>query len=169
MYPQKPKINVGIAYLLWALGFFGICGIHRFYMGKTTSGIVWLLTAGLCGFGQFIDVVLIPGMVQERNLYLWEKARADRLLNMIETGQNISLNPVASDSSKQLEEKIDPMLKLLKAAAANGNVLSIGQAMISTGMSHEEVEELLKKAQRKGIAYIDNDPKSGAIRYYFDI
>ncbi|AFY79071.1 MAG: TM2 domain-containing protein [Hydrococcus sp. C42_A2020_068] len=169
MYPQKPKINVGIAYLLWALGFFGICGIHRFYMGKTTSGIVWLLTAGLCGFGQFIDVVLIPGMVQERNLYLWEKARADRLLNMIETGQNIKINPVASDASEQLEEKIDPMLKLLKAAAANGNVLSIGQAMISTGMSHEEVEELLKKAQRKGIAYIDNDPKSGAIRYYFDI
>jgi enoyl reductase-like protein len=128
-----------------------------------------LLTAGLCGFGQLIDVVLIPGMAQERNLYLWEKARADRLLNMIETGQNIRINPVASDASEQLEEKIDPMLKLLKAAAANGNVLSIGQAMISTGMSHEEVEELLKKAQRKGIAYIDNDPKSGAIRYYFDI
>lgn len=169
MYPQRQEINVGVAYLLWALGFFGVCGIHRFYMGKTASGVVWLLTAGVCGFGQFIDVFLIPSIAQERNRYLWERERTNRLLNMMETGQNLGANSIAANSPKQIQEKSDPMLKLLKAAAANGNVLSVGQAMISTEMPQEEVEDLLKKALRQGIAHVDNDPRTGAVRYYFDL
>lgn len=38
------------------LGFFGV---HRFYVGKTKSGIVWLCTMGLFGFGWFFDIILI--------------------------------------------------------------------------------------------------------------
>ena len=37
--------SLGIAYLLWF--FFGPLGIHRFYLGKTATGIIWLLTGGL--------------------------------------------------------------------------------------------------------------------------
>ena len=34
--------STGVAYLLWFLAFFGICGIHRFYAGRYISGIIWL-------------------------------------------------------------------------------------------------------------------------------
>ncbi len=50
-------------YGLWCLGLLGICGVHRFYLGRIVSGVIWLLTFGLLGIGQLIDLVLIPKMV----------------------------------------------------------------------------------------------------------
>jgi hypothetical protein len=41
--------------------------------------------------------------------------------------------------------------------------------MILTEMTHEEIEKLFKQAMRQGIARVDNDPETGAVRYYFDI
>ena len=39
--------------------FLGGLGIHRFYVGKTGSGIVQLLTMGGCGIWALIDLVMI--------------------------------------------------------------------------------------------------------------
>jgi hypothetical protein len=36
-----------------------IGGLHRFYVGKTVSGVVYLLTFGLAAVGQIVDLVLI--------------------------------------------------------------------------------------------------------------
>lgn len=53
-YPYKKKL---IAALLCF--FLGWLGAHRFYVGKTGTGIIWLLTLGLSGFGALVDFVLI--------------------------------------------------------------------------------------------------------------
>ena len=42
--------------LCWFLGVFGI---HRFYVGKTVSGIVMLITLGGCGIWAVIDWIII--------------------------------------------------------------------------------------------------------------
>lgn len=53
---DKTKTN---ALLLCALGFFGLGGIHRFYTGKTASGILYFLTGGLFYVGTIIDIITI--------------------------------------------------------------------------------------------------------------
>ena len=58
--------SIAVAYILWF--FFGYLGIHRFYCGRTISGLIWLFTGGLFGIGWLIDIFLVPGMVREDNL-----------------------------------------------------------------------------------------------------
>lgn len=47
-------IDYNVAWLL--LIFLGMFGIHRFYMGKIGTGIVYLLTFGLLGLGYIYDM-----------------------------------------------------------------------------------------------------------------
>ena len=46
-------IDYSVAWLL--LTFLGIFGIHRMYMGKWFTGIIYLFTGGLLGFGYLYD------------------------------------------------------------------------------------------------------------------
>ena len=39
--------------------FLGEFGIHRFYVGKIGTGLLYLFTAGLCGIGWIIDIIKI--------------------------------------------------------------------------------------------------------------
>jgi TM2 domain-containing membrane protein YozV len=47
------RVDYSVAWLL--LTFLGLFGIHRFYMGKVGTGILWLLTGGLLGIGYLYD------------------------------------------------------------------------------------------------------------------
>lgn len=54
--------------LLAAIGFLGVAGIHRFALGQAGMGILYLLTAGLCGVGTIVDMVRMKSTVGEANL-----------------------------------------------------------------------------------------------------
>jgi TM2 domain-containing membrane protein YozV len=57
-----------VAYILCILGFFAVAGLHRFYLGKWVTGLIWLFTGGLLLIGTIVDLFLIPGMVERENL-----------------------------------------------------------------------------------------------------
>lgn len=53
-YPYKSRLTAALLCF-----FLGWLGIHRFYVGKNGTGVIWFLTAGFFGFGAFIDFILI--------------------------------------------------------------------------------------------------------------
>jgi len=62
---QVGPIDYTIGWIL--LTFLGIFGIHRFYMGKWITGIVYLLTGGLLGLGLLYDLWTLNGQISELN------------------------------------------------------------------------------------------------------
>lgn len=49
--------NQIVAFILCLL--LGLLGVHRFYLGYTFMGILYILTAGLGGIGWLIDLILL--------------------------------------------------------------------------------------------------------------
>ena len=43
----------------WLCFFLGFMGVHRFYVGKIGSGILYLFTGGLFGIGLIVDLFKI--------------------------------------------------------------------------------------------------------------
>ena len=59
-------VDYSVAWLL--LTFLGVFGIHRFYMGKWGTGILYLLTVGLLGVGILYDFWTLNAQISERNV-----------------------------------------------------------------------------------------------------
>lgn len=62
---QEGRVDYSIAWLL--LTFLGIFGIHRFYMGKWITGLIYLLTGGLFLIGVLYDYWTLNGQIDEVN------------------------------------------------------------------------------------------------------
>ena len=52
----SPKSRLAALLLCW---FFGIFGVHRFYVGKVGTGLLMLFTGGGLGIWTLVDFILI--------------------------------------------------------------------------------------------------------------
>ncbi len=139
-----------MAYILWSLCFLGFAGIHRFYLGKPFSGIIWFLTWGLFGIGQFVDLLLIPGMVEEKNSEL--KGRLE------------------ARNNEQLSSEISPMLimsptHLILKLLSEQPEATLADCVLATGEETSKVKVLLEQMQREELITVGNRESDGAIIY----
>jgi len=56
--PWDVSDRSGVAALLLCF-FFGVFGVHRFYVGKVGTGVLQIFTIGGLGIWAFIDLILI--------------------------------------------------------------------------------------------------------------
>lgn len=107
--------SVRVAYLLWF--FFSLLGVHRFYAGKTKSGVVRLIMAfsvvllPVAALLWIIDLFLIPSMIGEQNL---------KTLNLINAGASNEAPALVQEEERdpalsELDPKRKAMLEELRA------------------------------------------------------
>lgn len=161
-FQQDPhQRRVGISYGLWAAGFVGFGGLHRFYNGKIFSGLLWFCTYNLFGVGQVLDLFLIPTMAEEYERKMKAK------MGLSSAGVPLT-EPAAIAQTVPLPTRDRLILKLLQAARARGGKLSLTQAVMDTGVSFSEVKSVLQEMAVAGHVSIGNDPATGIVIYQFN-
>jgi TM2 domain-containing membrane protein YozV len=164
-HPDVAPYSKGVAFVLWLACCFGVFGIHRFYLGKVGTGVLYLFTFGLFGIGQFIDLLLIPGMVRKKN--------GQQRLQGLQHGVVRYLPPAGAPSIPRSGlaevDGVETMrMKLLNAAAKHGGRLTVTQGVMETGKSFREVENALDQMAKSGYVDIDNEPQTGVVVYVFN-
>jgi TM2 domain-containing membrane protein YozV len=62
---QAGRLDYTIAWIL--LTFLGLFGIHRLYLGKLITAVIYFFTGGLLGLGLLYDLWTLNGQVSEIN------------------------------------------------------------------------------------------------------
>jgi TM2 domain-containing membrane protein YozV len=94
------------AYLLWF--FLGFLGGHKFYLDKTGTGILYMLTGALMGIGWIIDLFTLGNQVDAYNNALMGRNNSN--VNNNTNMNNIVINvpgsaaSAAPDISQQLQK-----------------------------------------------------------------
>lgn len=58
-FSGESKYSKGVAAVLCVLGLFLVAGLHRIYVGKIGTGLLWLFTGGLFLVGTIVDLIMI--------------------------------------------------------------------------------------------------------------
>ena len=88
--------QIWVAYMLWF--FLGYLGIHKFYLHRTSAGIVYLFTAGVFGVGLLIDLFTLPNQVREFN-------RKYEAIGMLTGGSSLKVFHQVSEDGRRSYER----------------------------------------------------------------
>lgn len=63
--PGEPPVREAWVFALWLFGFLGLGGLHRFYLGRPRTGLIYLLTLSVFGLGLVWDWFRMPALVAD--------------------------------------------------------------------------------------------------------
>lgn len=149
------RYSVPVAYFLWFISGCGWLGFHRFYMGKTGTGILWALSGGLGGVGLVYDFFTLPRQIEEANLR--ESYRV--ALDMGRRGYRPL--PVELPNRPESIEKT-----ILRTARKNGGAVTPGEVALEGDFTVEEAKKALDKLAAAGNAEM-RIRSSGVVVYVF--
>lgn len=144
-------VKTRTAYLLWCLSLFALPGLHRFYLGKPVSGVLYLCTFGFFGIGQIVDLFLIPGMVEDRNLKH----------KLLYGTTNDLTGPHVAPAASPLPRLDVQILTLCR----NQGGATISDCVIETGTDPAEVKAAIQQLCLEDLLFVDNRAQDGAVIY----
>ena len=134
--------SLGLSYFLCILQFFiGISGIHRFYLEKPISGILYLMTWGFFGIGTIVDLINMPKIVDKINIKYLKKNNLEKL---------------PSDERK-----------ILEIAKKHGGTITIQMVSLESNMSLNKSKFELEKLKMNNFCTKDID-EDGVEIYFFN-
>lgn len=153
--------SVPVAYFLWFIGGLGALGLHRFYLRKTGTGLLWLVTGGLGMFGSVYDFLTLSRQVEEANIRAGMREALE--LRAREPFRE-SLRQVGAGSFPDRRETIEKII--LRTARKNGGYLTPGEVAIEGDVTADQARTALDKLAGKGYAQM-RVRTSGVIVYAF--
>lgn len=151
------------AYLLWLPSLFGLAGLHRLYMGKIGTGLLWMVTGGLFFFGTIYDALTMDRQVRDARL----RGRMARMLGeesdefaILERRDRFATPSGPAPAKESLEHVI------LRVAKASHGVASPAEVALEGHVSPDEARNQLDKLVDKGFAEV-RVRKSGSLTYVF--
>lgn len=143
--PLPAPRSVNLAYVLAIAGWLTpVAGLHRLYLNRPVSGLLYLCTWGFLGIGTLIDLFRIPRMVDEAN------------------GQ---LAPPGAEGLG-FGGRATPEQQILAIAEANGGSTSVMQVALHSRMSLKRSQKELDRLHRGGFCRLDVD-REGNKLYVF--
>jgi hypothetical protein len=152
--------SISVAYLLWLLGGCGALGLHRFYLGKIPTGVLYLMTGGLGMVGSVIDFFTMTSQVREANIKL--QIREAMELRKYET--YLPRYRERADDSYRKKESLEHAI--LRSAKANNGMVTPSDVALEADVTLDEAREQLESLAKKGFAEM-RIRKSGIIVYCF--
>ena len=149
--------SIGFAYLLWFCSFFGVLGLHRFYLGKFFTGLLWMFTGGFFGIGTIYDLFTLPSQVREANI---RRAIFDQYRYKPQSWRHINDGEARIVGS----HKESPERAILKLAKENHGILTVSEVALAANISIDEAKKYLDNLVSKGIVEL-RVRKTGALVY----
>lgn len=150
LLPETER-SVVAAYGLWML--WGLFGVHRAYLGKYRSALVFLFTFGLLGWGWLYDLITLPKQVARCNLRILA-ARSRRA------------GPWRGQAAAA-PRRGDAMQALLASAAQHNGTLTVTEGVLATGLPFHKVQATLREMVGSGYVDVRNHPETGVVQYVF--
>ena len=146
--------NIELSYILCAMGLLSpAAGLHRFYLGRPVSGLLYLMTWGFFGVGTILDLIHMPLLIDESNAMEEQPQRDIRL----------SWFPLPLLIRRE-EPSIDQ--RILRMASRNNGAVTVQMVAMRTGLPLHEVEEELDRLLKAGFCTVDFDDE-GCMIYTF--
>lgn len=143
--------GTGTAYALWLANLFGVAGLHRFYLGRPVSGVLYLLTWGFLGLGSFLDLFLIPNMVRDWN----RKQLPPKTVHLHLHGNSLEQTPHQLPALPPGEKPESSERQILRLAAAHGGVVTPQLVALETDLSLADAKRELRALVEAGYCTVD--------------
>ncbi|MDR0551226.1 MAG: TM2 domain-containing protein [Spirochaetaceae bacterium] len=147
------------AYLLWFFSGCGWLGLHRFYLRKPATAVLWMCTGGLFGIGSIYDLITLGSQVDNANmraaLFNGSAASAAAAYGAGFAG---GTRFVRDGSSRIVRDKETAERAVLRLAKANNGIITAADLSLETGITMDEAKKKLEELAAKG--HIDMRVKS---------
>ena len=99
---QRPTSPKSKAVVLPLCIFLGVLGVHRYYVGKIGTGVIWTLTAGFFGIGWIVDIFTVAlGGFYDVNGYVVRFHPTEAELAAAEAAQSEDGEDLAEDDAAE--------------------------------------------------------------------
>jgi hypothetical protein len=164
-----------VAYLLAAFSVLGCAGLHRFYLGRPVSGVLYLVTWGWFGLGTLHDLIRMRSLINRANveelaarpqtvhLHIHGGADPESVRVAAMKGMAMLAGP-SNPGSEQVQAEREGAI--LRCAQSHAGTVTAALVALEANLSLDHAQKELRRLHHAGFCTVDVS-EDGAETYTF--